>query len=197
MMKPTDWINQASQYVNRDLRQYKAMKAPNDLRTAVIDAHSTLENVLREYLVARHAARFVLDKSEINFPMLVKITQEKTAGRILNDNEAERLRSFSRLRNRIAHEKVVPTQQEAYAGLDLVGIILTRLLKDVNVKPAVHIPWGSLVSSTGWGLIVLAVLYFIFPDPIPGPVDDVIIGAPLVFVAWLLFQFVGKKNKGH
>lgn len=160
----------------------------------MLDAHTTLDAVLRTYLVSRHEARFVLDKTEVNFPKLISITQQKTSERIIKAGEADSLRAFGQLRNRIAHDKAIPAVRDAQQGVELVGLVMRRLLKSEQKTPERQFPWSSIGQLSGWGLAAVAALYFILPDLIPGPVDDLLISGPLFFVAWLLIQ-ASKKSK--
>jgi len=87
-MTPHDWVNRAHQFLDTDGVHCTSATTEAELRLAMMDIHSALDDTLRWYLTAEYGARNALDKSEASFPMVVQLLRQHT-GSMVVDGEAE------------------------------------------------------------------------------------------------------------
>jgi hypothetical protein len=199
-MTNNDWIVRARQFLNTDARVARAARSEAELRTAVMDTHAALEDVLRGYLTVEYSIVGLGNKSEWNFPSVVNLLREKTGSSVLDVESSRKIMDFNGLRNRVVHDRTIPTYQDVQDGIALTSGVLLKLLKDKQTAPAWQIPLQAMAASLArtlgsdlsFGLagimILFALLYVINPVDLPGPLDDIAIAGPCIFSAYLLIR---------
>jgi hypothetical protein len=189
-----------------DIERLIEAASADELRMAMIDIHSALEDTLRWYLNAEHEAQGVLDKSETGFPMVVNLLREHTGDRLIDGERAEELIRFNTLRNRVTHEQWTPGRDEVKRFGQCASTVMMRLLSEqVDKSDKISHPNGfatpqpvvpqvfeppqsrSYLGIASIAFIAFSFLYVLLPDLLPfNPVDDIVIGGSCLFVGLIL-----------
>jgi hypothetical protein len=203
-MTTGDWIDRARQFLNADLERLRGATTEAERRTAIMDIHATLDNVFRSYLSAEHGAQEILDKGGTSFPKVVRLLHQY-AGNVADEETVEELTRFNQLRNSVVHEQLVPTDNDVARFAQCASTILKRLLGQHRGRPRGLRGRSSRTSQSQWApptlpkwagclclaastiLAAFSALYWLLPDLLPlNPVDDIIIGCPLMALAGIL-----------
>jgi hypothetical protein len=207
-MVNNDWNTRARQFLSTEAPTAKAARSEAELRLAVTDTHAALEDVLRGYLTSEYSLEGLGNKSEWNFPSVVNLLREKTGNGVIDPESARKIMDFNGLRNRVVHDRFVPSYADVQDGISITSGVMHNLLRDSQAAPSWQIPFqaiaGSIARSLGsdlsYGLagimIIFTILYAINPIDLPGPLDDAAVGGLCILPAFLLIQAANAlKNK--
>lgn len=204
-MAVSSWQNMAQQVLGSKVQQWEIADADVELRMAIIDMHSAVEDILCGYLKDKHGVTQALERGRASFPEIILLLQQHAGFGVVDSQMSERLLKFNALRNRITHEGYVPDSNEVRACVQCITVLLRHLLRraggrvpgQVQVKKRYsvgHSLGRAALTLTGLGFVGFAGLYALLPDLLPFiPIDDFIVGGPSLFIGLLLLRKARRK----
>jgi hypothetical protein len=207
-MTTGDWVKRARQFLNTDAEHLRRSSSDSERRVAIMDIHATLDDVFRWHLYKEHGESGALDNRDTPFSKVVDLLRQHSKG-LVDQEMANELVHFNRLRNSVVHEQHIPTRDEVTRFAQCASTALKRLLDQhartsdwfrrsghPGPKPG-PVPPEALKHKSRFPIVasatltVFSLLYWMLPDLLPfNPVDDIIIGCPLLLIAGVLLLVV-------
>lgn len=204
-MTSNRWEDRARQFVSADSELWKTANGDRELRMAVVDIHTALEDSLRRYLVGEHGLTEVTESSKYSFPAVVRLLKQCAGNKVVDRETSERLLDFNSLRNQVAHEHYVPTRSQVQEGAECAAAVVRGLVRMSEQRSFTHPRElttehrrGKLILALGSALALgFSALYVILPDVFPlNPIDDLIVCGPCALLGIVLMVIALAQRAG-